>query len=301
MSLRDRFPRAFADRPMTPLGDHDIDDQAPSEYLRASLYEGLRKFEPDATLHAFASVRLFGERFESALFERHSAEIFLRLQREIDCAAPGGAKDLVQMGIRAIDSGSVIMTLEPINADVPAEGAFEVSAASALEIAFLRVLDIHDALEKGKDVQSVDGASNDLFGKLRQLVAALDDADAGLELDFARSNGARRQSVLSATGRARARSLFAPKESIEISVVAGTLLGIEISHDGERAKVSVKTGKKRKVVVVDVPARDAKALSWDTHLRIQVRTVESVGFGGESSREHQFIKVLGHDEVLPDS
>lgn len=301
MSVREQFPHLL--RGYQPDPDIDeVDDDLASSYLRASMLEGLRRFEPVASLQGFANVKLIGTRFSDGLFDAYAAEIFSQLDHEVRAAAPADMADQLSFGFREVRPGSVVLPLAPFAAEAPSGDELALTGPSALEIALVRVLDLHDLLEQ--DDSPVDWPSGhvptNLAHRLRLLVESLDKADAGLEIDLSQHNGRRRKSQLTSRGRVRANRLFELQEVVEIEVKGGHLAGVTLGD--EFADVQLRQNRRKKTVIVQVPNDRAKTLPWDIHLLIEVRTVRSSDHFGERKRvEHQFVRVLEHADPLPDT
>ncbi|WP_407107881.1 hypothetical protein [Rhodococcus aetherivorans] len=295
MSLRSRFPDVAAKH--SPDPDLAVPDEEPaSAYLRAAFLDSVQKFEPDARLEAFANVRLFGRLFADGVFEERAANIFLRLQSEINSAADEDDVDAVRIGFAHIDRGSVVLNLRPVAPEMPDDDQISVTAPSKLEAALMRVLDLHDAVEAGDETRALSAARGDLGVRLRQLVESLDEAGAGMEVDLSRSNGARRHSRIGEAGRANARRLFERHRNVDVITLSGVLRTTSTA-----GKIEL-TVDKRAVEIVEVPADIAKQLPWDQQLRISVRRTLSVARAGSKPKaRHQYIKWLAHDEMFDDT
>ncbi|MBB5913112.1 hypothetical protein BJY24_001979 [Nocardia transvalensis] len=299
MSVRDQFPHLIQNYRPDPDID-EVDDEPASSYLRATMLEGLRQFEPAASLPGFASIKLTGQPFDDGLFNAAAAEIFSQLDREVRAAAPTDTAEQLSIGFREVHAGSVVLPLAPFAADTPSEEELAMVGPSPLELALIRVLDLHDLLESDEiPVRwTADNVPHNLAHRLRLLIESLDKADAGVEIDLSQHNGRRRKSRLTSRGRQRANRLFEPQGTVEIEVQAGDLAGITLGS--EFAQVQLRPGLgKRKIDIVQVPPETAKNLPWDVYLRIEVRTVKSSDRFGERKRtEHQFIRVLDHADPL---
>ncbi|WP_306364615.1 hypothetical protein [Nocardia sp. CC227C] len=304
MSVREQYAHLLQGREPARNLD-EVDDEPASSYLRAAMFAGLRQFEPAASLPGFASIRLLGERFHDGLFDSYAAEIFTQLDREVRAAAPADVANQLTFGFRQVEQGSVVLPLASFAADSPSEGELDVAVPSPLELALVRVLNLHDLLEHPTIPDAwaapvLSGVPTDLAHRLRLLVESLDKADAGIEIDLSQHDGRRRQSRLTTRGRSRANRLFEPRStSDEVEVKAGSLAGVTLGD--EFAQVQLRQNK-RKTEIVRVPTNEAKMLPWDVYLRIEVRTVKSSDSFGERKRtEHQFIRVLSHGDPLPDT
>lgn len=296
MSLRERFPQYFTSYSPDPEL-YEVDDEPASSFLRKAMFDSLRKFEPDSSLEGFASIRLFGDRYEGGVFDDRAADVFHKLQQEVEAAAPDAAAEDVRMAIASIGEGSLVLNLKPFHADVPPDHQIPASGPSMLENALLRVLDLHAAVESGLDSETLTQVGVDWANRLRQLVESLDNADAGLEIDLSRWNGDRRRSTLSNAGRINAHRMFERVPHVSTEILSGVLAGISI--DGEFAKVQLQSGK-RKLDIYETPSHEAKRIPWDQQLRIEVRTVAQADkFGAQSKSRSEFIRILGHDEPMP--
>lgn len=297
MNIRDRFAHYLVDYEPNPALE-EIEDEPASSYLRRATLDGLRKFDPNAYLHGFASFRLFGARFEDGLFDAHAAEIYGLIDKEIRAAVPAElAKDL-NFGFRSIQQGSVVLPLEPFGAAVADQDELPGALPSPLESALVRVSDIHDAVEAGPD--ELNSMTADLAKRLRLLIESLDKADAGLEIKLSRTDGSERRSSLTRRGRENGKRIFARKVETTTQIMAGVLAAVEVGD--EFAKIEVRPGKRKKTIdIVRVPADIAKRdIKWDVPLRILVRTEQkSDRFEAQKQVEHQFIRLIGHDEPLP--
>ncbi|MDV8006318.1 hypothetical protein [Rhodococcus sp. IEGM 1318] len=296
MSLRDRFPRAALNYEPDPEL-FDIDPAPASTFLRQAFLDSVRKFEPDARLDAFANVRLFGRGITDGVFDKHAAEIFLRLQNEISSAAESGDVDAVNIGFSTVAEGSVIMHLQPASPMVAGPDEMEISAPSPLEVALLRVLDLHDAVETGNGEAAIGSAKSGLAARLRQLVESLDDAEAGIEIDISRSSGARRKSVFTESGRNNARELLKPKDHVKRGLISGTLKSASTA-----GKVEIQVNSRSAVEIVGVPPDDVKKLPWDRQLRVRVRIEKLIDPAASRSKvTNHFLELVSHDEIIPES
>ncbi|AUS33350.1 hypothetical protein C1M55_21165 [Rhodococcus qingshengii] len=296
MSLRERFPRAALNHAPDPEL-FDVDPEPASAFLRQAFLESVRKFEPDARLDAFANVRLFGRGITDGVFDKHAAEIFLRLQNEISSAANSGDLDAVNIGFSTVAEGSVIMHLHPASPLVSGTDEMEISAPSPLEVALLRVLDLHDAVETGNGEAAIGSARSGLAARLRQLVESLDDADAGIEIDISKSSGARRKSVFTESGRKNARALLKPKDHVTKGLIIGTLKSASTA-----GKIEIQVNRRSAVEIVDVPPGDVKKLPWDRQLRVRVRIEQLIDPAASRSKvTNHFLELISHDEIIPDS
>ncbi|MGC5249618.1 hypothetical protein ACPXB3_22150 [Gordonia sp. DT219] len=274
----------------------EADDQAPSEYLRSALVRGLRKLDPATRLDTLADVRLFGPTFDGGVFERRAADIFIRVQDEVDAAVDDEDRPSVQLGFRSIGRGSVVLHLRPMAPIRSGEDQMvPMPEPSKAELALTRILDLHDALEAGR-TEEVAEADRDLATRLRQLVESLDAADAGIELDISDSNGTRRLSRLSAEGRAVARAYFERRPQTSTVVLAGSLRTLSAS-----GHIEVQVGR-RVIEVTDVPveiSEDLKA-QFNDFVRIRTRRTAEVAPRGKSSKvTYTFLQVVSHDEIVP--
>ncbi|MBF6299582.1 hypothetical protein IU459_18840 [Nocardia amamiensis] len=300
MNVRDQFPQLLHGYEPDPDID-EVDEEPASSYLRAAMLEGLRKLEPAASLPGFASIRLTGPRFNDGLFDAYAAEIFSQLDREVRAAAPTDVAEQLSFGFREVRTGSVVLPLAPFAAATPPEAELPIAGPSPLEVALVRVLDLHDFLERDDipEDRFADHLPTTLAHRLRLLIESLDKADAGVEIDLSQHNGRRRKSRLTSRGRSRANRLFEPHGTVEVETKAGYLAGVALGK--EFAQVQLRQNK-RKIEIVEVPLDKAKALPWDVYLRIEVRTVKSSDRFGERKRtEHQFIRVLDYASPLPDT
>lgn len=292
MDLRDRFPDIAAKHVPNP----DLaatDDEPPSAYLRAALLEGVQKFEPTARLEAFANVRLFGQLFDSGVFEERAANIFLRLQNEINSVVDENDMDAVRIGFANLSHGSVVLNLQPVAPQEAGDEELPISAPPKLEAALMRVLDLHDAVEAGDEARVLSNANGDLGARLRQLIESLDEAGAGIEVDLSRSNGSRRKSRIGEIGRANARRMFERRKQVDVVTLSGVLRTTSTS-----GKIELAVGR-RAVEVIDVPADVAKGLPWDQQLRLSVRrTVSAAQAGSKAKTTYEYLRWLQPDEVL---
>jgi len=297
VSIRDQFAHYLADYQPNPALD-EVENEPASAYLRRATLDGLRKFDPNAYLHGFASFRLFGEHFKSGLFDAHAADIYSLIDREIRAAVPAELSKDLNFGFRAIQQGSVVLPLEPFGAAVADEDELPGALPSPLESALVRISDIHDAVEAGPD--HLDTMTAELAKRLRLLIESLDRADAGLEIMLSRTDGSERRSSLTRRGRENGRRIFARKVETKTEIMAGVLTAVEI--DDEFAKIEIRPGKRKKTIsIARVPSDLAKRdIKWDVPLRILVRTEQSSDrFEAQKHVEHQFIRLVGHDEPLP--
>ncbi|ALM15099.1 hypothetical protein [Mycobacteroides abscessus] len=293
MSLRDRFPEIAARYSRDPELD-GVDGEPASSYLRASFLEGVRRFSPDARLDAFANIHLSGPSFDNGIFERNAADIFVRLQNEIDSITDESDRAGVQIGFRRIGKGSVVMHLDPVPPEMASDDQLPMSTPPQLESALVRVLDLHDAFESGDDALAITRATSELATRARQLVESLDVADARLEVDLSRSDGTRRKSSLTDVGRANARRFFERTPTIEDTVVSGYLRTASTT-----GHIELVSGRQI-LEIVDVPAEIAKSLQWDRIYRIRVRRTTSAAKAGSRPKvENQYISIAQHDEPIP--
>lgn len=276
----------------------DIEEQPASEYLRPALIRGLRRFDPSARTDTYADIRLFGNVFRGGFFDRHAADIFIRVQEEIDAAVGDDDRAAVQLGFRSVGKGSVILHIRP-TAPIPRSknDLFPVTEPSMVERALKIVLDLHDALEDGR-TEELAQSKKALATRIRQLVESLDAVDAGIELDIADSDGKRRQSRLTAEGRAVARAYFERKTQETTVVVAGALRTISTS-----GHIEILVGR-RVVNVENVPVGTAEALKSDfnSYVRVRARRIAKVAPAGKASKvEYLFEGIVSHEEVVPES
>ncbi|MFE2960981.1 hypothetical protein [Nocardia tengchongensis] len=299
MSLRDQFAQYLQGYEPGPEFD-EVDNEPASSYLRAAMLDGLRKFEPAASLPGFADIRITGERYRDGLFDAHAAEIFTQLDLELRAAAPRGAADELSIGFREVRTGSVVLPLAPFGADGPAEGKLAVAGPSPLELALLRVVQLHDQVEsETSEDWSADSVAKELAHRLRLLVDSLDKVDAGVEISLSQHDGRRRVSRLTGRGRQRVKRLFEPQGTVDVETKSGNLVGVQLGD--EFAKVELQLGK-RSTTIVEVPLNIAKLLQWDAFILIEVRTVKSSDrFGDRKRTVHQFLRVLEHADPLPDT
>ncbi|MGW4367804.1 hypothetical protein ACWEKT_19370 [Nocardia takedensis] len=296
MNIRDRFARYLTDYEPHPALD-GVEDEPASTYLRRATLDGFKRFDPNAYLPGFAGFRLYGGRFEEGLFDAHAAEIYGRLDREIRAAvAPEVAAEL-EFGFRSIQQGSVVLPLEPFTAAVADQDQLPGALPSPLEAALIRVSDVHDAVEAGPD--GPNGMSAELAKQLRLLIESLDHADANLEIMLSRTDGSERRSHLTRRGRANGRTMFGRKIETNTEIVAGVLAAVEVRD--ELAKIEVRVGKRKTILIERVPADVAKrGIEWDVPLRILVRTEHgSDRFDAQKNVVRQFIRLVGHEEPLP--
>lgn len=295
MSLHDRFPERLSGYATDPEL-LSVDDEPPSNYLRGAFLDSVRVFAPDARFDAFADIRLTGRAFNGGVFERHAADIMLRLQNEIDSVTDEEAQSEVQIGFQRLGPGSVVIHLRPVAARAAEEGELGMSAPPALEIALQRILDLHDAFESGNDELVISRATKDLAARARQLFESLDEADAGLEVDLSRSDGSRRQSRVTNAGRGHARRFFERTPVTETVVLEGYLRAVS-----EAGRIELRQGLKHKVrihEVVGVPQDVLKSLEWDKLLRVRVsRTTSAAKAGRDPKVENKFIEIATHDEL----
>jgi hypothetical protein len=284
VNVREEFPEYLA----THQSDPDLmeaDEELASAYLRAATVKSFAKFSP-GLMPAFASIRLFGGQFERSVFDAKAAEVFLRVQREVSAAA---GSDQVALGVRALAPGSVVLELEPI----APEGDGELGAAPA-EAALVRVLDLHEAVEAGRDADALAYTGGDLAARLRQLVDMLDKLDAGVEIDLSGSDGRRRRVALTQVGRDHARRLFERAPHPELGMIHGVLASVSLGI--RDARIELRHGR-HKDTIVEVPLDVAKRIEWDLLMRVRVRTLTRAD-GGKPV--HQYIGIVQHDEVVPD-
>ncbi|UGT64305.1 hypothetical protein LTT61_13890 [Nocardia asteroides] len=295
VSIRDQFSE-FLDG-FEPDPDIDeVDDAPASSFLRAAMLDGLRQFDSAASLPGFASIRLVGERFDKGVFDAAAAEIFGLIDREVRAAVPADIAEGLSIGFREVRDGSVVLPLLPFGADTPADGEIEVSGPSPLETALERVIELHDVIERGEQVGP--DFSSGLWHRLRLLVDSLDKADAGVEIDLSGHDGRRQVSRLTERGRVNARRLLEPVPQVELSVKAGFLSAVGLQDEFARIQL---LHNRRKTEIERIPASIAKALPWDSFLRIQVRTETSADRFGERRRtEHQFIRLMEQEDPIPE-
>ncbi|MGE2690276.1 hypothetical protein [Mycolicibacterium pulveris] len=292
MNLGDRFPE-IARIPRDPDLD-EVDNERASNYLRAAFVESVQPFSHGARVDAFANIRLSGRVFQDGVFERHAADIFIRFQNEIDAVTDDEYRESVQMGFRQLGPGSVIMHLRPVPSVPASDDQLAVSVPPQLEVALQRVLDLHDAFEKD-DVELVQRRTTaSLAARVRQLIESLDAAEAGIEVDLSRSDGSRRQSSISAVGRANARRFFERIPTVSIEVLDGYLRTVSTL-----GKVELSKGQ-RVHEIIDVPADIAKALEWDKVIRVRVRQTVNAAKAGRSRKiENEFVEIVPHEDPLP--
>ncbi|NKR75846.1 hypothetical protein GS492_24875 [Rhodococcus hoagii] len=292
MSLRNRFPAVAVSHVPDPALT-EVDPEPASTYLRSAFLESVQRFEPDARLDAFAKVRLFGAPFKEGVFDEQAANIFIRLQHEINSAVSKDDLSEVRIGFARLDRGSVVLNLRPVAPDLPGEDEAPLSAPSKLEAALMKVLDLHDAVEEGDDYRAVSAAQGELGNRLRQLVESLDAVQAGIEVDLSRSNGVRRRSRFGESGRANARRLFEREPHVEPDTVSGLLRTTSTT-----GLIELTVGK-RAVEIEDVPPDIAKQLPWDRQLRFSVlRTVSAAKAGNRRKIKTQFVQWLDRDQLF---
>ncbi|MEV0359097.1 hypothetical protein AB0H71_23870 [Nocardia sp. NPDC050697] len=295
MSIRDQFSE-YLDGFEPDPDVNEADDAPASSFLRAAMLEGLRRFDPAASLPGFASIRLVGERFDRGVFDAAAAEIFGLIDREVRAAAPADVADELAIGFREVRRGSVLLPLVPFGADTPAEGEIEVSGPSPLETALERVIALHDTVEQGEQIGS--DFSSGLWHRLRLLIDSLDKTDAGVEIDLSGHDGRRRMSRLTERGRVNARRLLEPVPRVDLGIKAGFLSAISLQEEFARIQL---LHNRRRTEIERIPAAIAKTLPWDAFLRIQVRTEISADRFGERKRtEHQFIRLLEQEDPIPE-
>ncbi len=268
-----------------------IDPEPASNYIRQVMLEGLLEIDPSASLQSFANIRIVGERFTDGVFDASAAEIFSLFDREIRAAAgPGTDGESFRLGFRTVRDGSVILPLETFPETPPAEGELPTSLPSSLERAFVRVLNLHDSVEEGVSPNTGEKSANALIHRLRMLIQALDEADAGIEIALSQSNGRRRESNLTHRGRQNAGRFFEQELTISLNEASGYLNGITIK--GDFAEIELRHGK-TKSDITGVPKEVAKRLEWDSFLRMEVRTeTRADRFGEHRSVKNQFIRDL---------
>ncbi len=296
MSVREQFARYVKGRERDT--SMEIDDEPISNYLRNTMLDALQSIDPAASLQSFASIRITGERFRDGFFDIDAADIFNHIDKEIRAAAPAAVADSFRLGFRTVSPGSVILPLEAFDVEQPEDGTLSAPMPAAVERAFIRVMDIHNQLESGANViGSADSISTALVRRLRMLVDALDQADAGIEIRLSGSTGQRRTSHLTQRGRTNAHHVFERSSAVTQQLVAGYLVTVAVKD--EFARIELKHGKS-KYEIHQVPTQVAKHLAWEGILRILVRT-ETVAdrFGEHRTVRHEFLEQV-EQGALPD-
>lgn len=296
MSLRDRYPHLYEQTEQELDDDFfEPDSELPSSYMRRSLVEGLRRFDPAAMVTPMLDIRLLGAAFDDGQVNAIAADILIKLQNEIEAASPDASPDSLRIGVGELSRGSLIMHVRPAPPSLIEDG-LPYPAPEALERALRRVLDLHDTLESNPEVLPVQTRNErDLHTRLRQLVESLDGADAVLQMDLYESSGNARTSKVSERGRSNARGLFERKPRSEPSVVAGTVDKLEGS-----GKVRVVVGRSKREIE-DVPSDVIQTLHIGSQFRAGVMYSRSEDLFGERADESwKFVRVMPHDEVISD-
>lgn len=295
MSLRDQYPEAFA-RAMAEA-DEDMfepDNELPSSYLRQSLLEGLRKFDPAGAMTPMLDIRLVGQAFNEAQVNAVAADILIRLQNEINAAAPADApSDSLEIGVGQLSRGSLVMHVRP-SAPAVSEDELSFPTPAPLEAALRRILDLHDALETDPDrLPSRTRDDRDLHDRLRQLVRSLDEADAELEMDLFQSDGRPRRSRVTEQGRMNARALFARRAVTSVIVVSG-----QVEHLSGSGKVGIVDGRS-KPEIEGVPTDIVRTLLIGSMFRARVSYERSEdAFGERTNESWHFIEMVPFEQFL---
>ncbi|MBP3083719.1 hypothetical protein [Mycolicibacterium fortuitum] len=227
------------------------DDTDLVQAARRSFVEAVHEVTPGASFPIHLDLRLSGPSTEGGRLPASVLPIAERFQNEIREALSGAAARIADIDWVGVSEGSAVMHMVPRFVAAPADDQFDTAVADEFEAALGHVLKVHNLLEAEADDSAFANERPDFLHELRLLTNELTNSNLDLEVIATGSQGARRRSTLSRTGRIRARQLF---EKAKVPPTKQVFSGNVVNVDLESQTIQLRVSDKRaRVAITDVP------------------------------------------------
>ncbi|WP_251440153.1 hypothetical protein [Microbacterium sp. USTB-Y] len=280
----------FADVP-------EIEDDLGEAILDAQI-AAAERLDPSQAASSLFLVRLSGPGVVDGWIEQGMQdEILGPLTKEVEYAAPSAARSDVRLGLVGVSSGSVLLHYRPLSPALPPSPKQLHYSTHPADSAVLRVLELHDFLERETDVHTIGSAfkeDQDVLRQARKLVEALEKHSVNLTTRWWGSTSVRRMSKITQRGRRHALRIFTAQEQDTPQQVQGMVTGLDIS--GIVTVAGASGNKKYKVDVGSERISDPE-FTLGRRVFMLVRKIQDVDQVGVSQTHARFRFVRHLDQT----
>lgn len=265
------------------------------EILLESRINAAERFDSKATAQSLWLVRLSGEGIEDGWIDQALEEAIVGpLSREVEHAAPAGARQESRIGLVGVSTGSVLLHFRPRSPKRTPELnqlSYDTSPADA---AILRVSQLHDLLERqapAPEIAGIFGNDQALLKQARALVTSLSANGVNLSTRWWSSTSARSTSRLTTIGQQHALTVFKTTIAKEVIEIAGMVTALDI-----RGVVTVTgASEHRYPLKVGPEAVVSERFALGVQVRVLARQEHDVDKAGVRSR-HNVYTFIQHVE-----
>jgi len=300
---REELARLLAERPQREI-DHSLRESSPAEDasylddLNANYREAAEHYVGFAPFNRTLALRITGEQYRGALETPFAEQMIAAVTRELQGAKGSATEDDVAIELAGIGPGSSVLYFHARGSISEPSHALDPEN-DALDRAVKLVLQVHTAVEDGKDLRGLVGGKDELIRGLHDLTRALDEHEAELEMRWRSSQGRERQSALSAAGLANARSLWDIKPVEHLTTVSGRVVNLDLSGSFSVKAGAAKNSRRWDIAVGSEDGILSLGLTLGQSIAVRVREQYSINrLGTESARQYSFVEIVRAEPYL---